>query len=51
MSFSRGYLLRDGSARIVLPVARKEGRLNLVDPVEAAKYEYHTRVRARRAAA
>ena len=47
---TRGYLTRDGSQRVVLPVVR-EGRTVLIDPVDGAKAEYHTRVRARRAAA
>lgn len=50
MWISRGYLLRDGSARVWLPVV-KDGRRTLVDEIEVAKAEYHTRARARRAAA
>jgi hypothetical protein len=43
----RGYMTRDGSHRVKLPFKR-EGRRILIDPVEGAKAEYHTAVRARR---
>jgi hypothetical protein len=42
-----GYTSRDGTQRLVLPVKREGGRI-YIDPVEAAKAEYHTAVRARR---
>ena len=45
---SRGYLLRDSKIRVRLPVAKREGRKVLLDPVEVAKAEYHTAKRARR---
>lgn len=47
---NRGYLARDGQ-RARLPVARREGRTVLLDPVEVAKAEHATRQRARRAPA
>ena len=43
----RGYQDREGNKQ-KLPVARKEGRTVLYDPVEVAKAEYATRKRARR---
>lgn len=46
---TRGYLTRTGETR-KLPVARREGRTLLLDPVEVAKAEHATRERARRAA-
>lgn len=45
---SRGYTLRDGSGRARLQVAKRENGRVLLDPVEVAKAEYHTAVRARR---
>ena len=45
---SRGYSLRDGSGRCRLQVAKRERGRVLLDPVEVAKAEYHTAVRARR---
>ncbi len=44
---SRGYQLPSGEQR-KLPVARKSGRVSLLDPVEVAKAERATRERARR---
>lgn len=44
---SRGYLTAAGERR-KLPVARREGRALLLDPVEVAKAEHATRERARR---
>jgi hypothetical protein len=46
---TRGYLLRDGSERRHLPVAKREKGRPLYDPVEVAKAEYATALRARRA--
>ncbi len=43
----RGYWTRDHTARVKLPFIRA-GRLILIDPVDAAKAEHHTAVRARR---
>lgn len=45
----RGYLTRDGSERHHLPFV-KEGRRILINVVDAAKAEWHTRERARRGA-
>ena len=45
---TRGYWTRDKSAHFVLPVAKREGRKPLYDPVEVQKAEYHTRKRGRR---
>lgn len=42
----RGYGPKD--ARRKLPVAKREGRLILLDPVEVAKAEWHTRKPGRR---
>ena len=44
----RGYKTRDGSQRLYLPVAKREGRKPLYSPVEVAKAEWHTRRRGRR---
>jgi hypothetical protein len=44
---SRGYLTAAGD-RVKLPVARREGRALLLNPVEVAKAEHATRERARR---
>lgn len=44
---SRGYRLRTGE-HAFLPVAKREGRTVLLDPVEVQKAEYHTAKRARR---
>ena len=46
---TRGYVTRDGSQRMFLPVAAREGRRPLYDPVDVQKAEWHTRVRGRRA--
>jgi len=46
---TRGYKTRDGKQRMFLPVALREGRKPLYDPVEIQKAEWHTRVRGRRA--
>jgi hypothetical protein len=46
---TRGYLLRDGSERRYLPVAKREKGRPLYDPVEVQKAEYATALRARRA--
>jgi hypothetical protein len=48
---NRGYMLRDGSKRVKLQVARREGHLILLDPVEVAKAEWNTAGRARRVSA
>jgi hypothetical protein len=45
---TRGYWTRDKSAHCVLPVAKREGRKPLYDPVEVQKAEWHTRKRGRR---
>lgn len=45
---TRGYWLRDRSAHCVLPVAKREGRKPLYDPVEVQKAEWHTRRRGKR---
>jgi hypothetical protein len=45
---TRGYKSRDGKERYWLPVALREGRKPLYDPVEVQKAEYHTRKRGRR---
>lgn len=45
---TRGYWTRDRSAHFVLPVAKREGRRPLYDPVEVQKAEWHTRKRGRR---
>ena len=45
---TRGYKTRDGKQRRFLPVALREGRKPLYDPIEVAKAEYHTRKRGRR---
>lgn len=45
---TRGYRTRDGSAHCRLPVAKREGRKPLYDPVEVQKAEWHTRVRGKR---
>lgn len=44
---SRGYGPRDH--RVKLPVAKREGRTVLLDPVEVAKADHATKYRARRA--
>ncbi len=44
----RGYWLRDKSAHCKLPVAKREGRKPLYDPIEVQKAEWHTRRRGRR---
>jgi hypothetical protein len=44
---SRGYQTRDGQ-QAKLPVAKREGRTVLLEPVEVQKAEYATAVRARR---
>lgn len=44
---SRGYGPRDN--RVKLPVAKREGRTVLLDPVEVAKADHATKYRARRA--
>lgn len=44
---SRGYGPRD--ERVRLPVAKREGRTVLLDPIEVAKADHATRFRARRA--
>jgi hypothetical protein len=49
MGATRGYLLRDGSERRHLPVAKREKGRPLYDPVEVQKAEYATALRARRA--
>lgn len=43
---SRGYGPK--GARVKLPVAKREGRAILLDPVEVAKADHATRERARR---
>jgi hypothetical protein len=45
---TRGYMSRDGKTRCRLPVAKREGRTPLYDPVEVQKAEYATAKRARR---
>ncbi|HEX5268912.1 MAG TPA: hypothetical protein VFW33_00430 [Gemmataceae bacterium] len=45
---TRGYWTRDRSQHLVLPVAKREGRKPLYDPVEVQKAEWHTRRRGRR---
>lgn len=45
---TRGYLSRDGKERRFLPVARREGRKPLYDPVEVAKADYAVRRRSGR---
>lgn len=45
---TRGYWTRDRKTHCVLPVAKREGRKPLYDPVEVQKAEYHTRRRGRR---
>lgn len=44
---SRGYGPR--GSRVKLPVAKREGRTVLLDPVEVAKADHATKYRARRA--
>ena len=44
----RGYKTRDGKQRLWLPVAKREGRNPLYDPIEVQKAEWHTRKRGRR---
>jgi hypothetical protein len=43
----RGYTPRGGGDRVKLPTVR-EGRTILIDPIDGAKAEYATAVRARR---
>lgn len=45
---TRGYKTRDGKERRWLPVAKREGRTPLYDPVEVQKAEFATRKRGRR---
>lgn len=45
---TRGYMSRDGKTRHWLPVAKREGRKPLYDPVEVQKAEWATAKRARR---
>ena len=45
---TRGYRTRDGLEHRMLPVAKREGRKPLYDPVEVQKAEWHTRVRGKR---
>jgi hypothetical protein len=44
---SRGWGPRD--AKVKLPVAKREGRTILLDPVEVAKADHATKYKARRA--
>ena len=44
----RGYKTRDGSQRMYLPVAKREGRHPLYSVIEVQKAEWHTRRRGRR---
>jgi hypothetical protein len=44
----RGYKTRDGSQRLFLPVAKREGRRPLYSVIEVQKAEWHTRRRGRR---
>lgn len=44
----RGYKTRDGSQRLYLPVAKREGRHPLYSVIEVQKAEWHTRRRGRR---
>lgn len=44
----RGYKTRDGSQRLFLPVAKREGRKPLYSVIEVQKAEWHTRKRGRR---
>ena len=44
----RGYKTRDGSQRLFLPVAKREGRHPLYSVIEVQKAEWHTRRRGRR---
>lgn len=44
----RGYKTRDGSRRLHLPVAKREGRRPLYSLIEVQKAEWHTRRRGRR---
>jgi hypothetical protein len=50
---TRGYFAVAGGekTRCFLPVAKREGRKPLYDPVEVQKAEWNTRVRGRRATA
>jgi hypothetical protein len=48
---TRGYWTRDRAQNLKLPVAKREGRKPLYDPVEVQKAEWHTRLRGRRATA
>ena len=47
---SRGYWSDVLGRQVFLPVAKREGRKPMFDPIEVAKAEYATRKRARRAA-
>ena len=44
----RGYKTRDGSQRLYLPVAKREGRKPLYSVIEVQKAEWNTRRRGRR---
>lgn len=46
----RGYRTRDGKRKVILPAIEVDGR-KMIDPVEGAKAEWHTRIRGRRAPA
>jgi hypothetical protein len=45
---TRGYWSDALGARVHMPVARREGRIMLLDEIEVCKAEYATRKRARR---
>ena len=48
---SRGYYSDAMQQRVRLPIAKRDGRTVLLDPVELAKAEHATARRARRASA